>query len=115
MRRFTKEEIEILKKGETAFKTAKSNYKRATPYKQDEEICKIYEDATGEVLSHSWSCGRCSLTLYQKAGKKYFEDKEYYERQEEEKAGDEIVDMISTMIEITPKKTRGRKPNTKKK
>lgn len=128
MRRFTKEELEILTKiAEHTFKTAVySNYKRATVFKNDALVADIYEAAGGEKQSRNFSCGQCALNLYKKVGSKYFEDKEYYENLEEKQAEDEIVEMVTQMAQlekVTKEKptknkkptTRGRKPNKTKK
>lgn len=81
MRRFTKEELEILSVAEQHFVTAtKASYKRMTSGKQDSMICGIFEEASGIKLnSHNWGCSKCSFTLYEKCGRKYFEDKAYYD------------------------------------
>lgn len=123
MRRFTEEEIKTLSKWEKHFRTAVlSNYKRATVRADDAKISEIYENATGEKINKNFGCGICSLNFYKKVGNKYFEDKSFYE-QEEEKAGDEVVSMVLEIAGIkettTPtKKTQNkgkRSPNKKNK
>ena len=82
MRRFTEEEITTLKEWENNFLTAtKSNYKRATVRKNDLKIREIAEAAGMEGLTTNFGCGNCSLNFYRKVGEKYFEDKKYYEEE----------------------------------
>lgn len=113
MRRFTEEEIKTLSKWEKHFRTAVlSNYKRATVRADDAKISEIYENATGEKINKNFGCGICSLNFYKKVGNKYFEDKSFYE-QEEEKAGDEVVSMVLEMAGMKETATPTKKTQNK--
>ena len=90
-RRFTREELEQLKEAEVHFRTTiRSKYKRATGSKLDTLVADIYDAATGGKIVRNFSCGICSYNMYYEIGRKYFADKEYYEKLDEEKVEDEL-------------------------
>ena len=78
-RRFSREELELLKPAEIHFTTAiMSAYKRATGGKLDTLVADTYDNATDSKIQRNFSCGICSFNMYKTVGKKYFEDKLYY-------------------------------------
>lgn len=77
---FTREQIAILKPAEEYFNTVvHSHYKRASTVTLNELVADIYLQATGEQVARNWGCGSCVMTCYEKAGRLYYESKEYWE------------------------------------
>jgi hypothetical protein len=84
-RRFTREELEQLKDAEIHFRTTiNSKYKRATGSKLDTLVADLYDAATGGKIVRNFTCGICSYNMYLEIGRKYFADKEYYEKEKVE-------------------------------
>lgn len=77
---FTREQIQLLKPAEEYFNTVvHSHYKRASYRELNELVADIYLQATGEQVARNWGCGSCVMTCYEKAGRLYYESKEYWE------------------------------------
>lgn len=75
---FNKKQLKTLQKQELNLKRAyKSNFKTHTMQWENDEVAKVYEEATGIKLK-DWSCPSCCLNNYKKVGKLYFESVEYY-------------------------------------
>lgn len=86
-RRFTKEELEMLKPAEIHFYTAvKGDFKRATSSKMDTMVADIYDATTENKLHRNSSCGMCSFKMYKTIGEKYYADLEYYNNLVEEES-----------------------------
>jgi len=95
-RRFTKEELEQLKDAEIHFRTTiNSQYKRATGSKLDTLVADLYDAATGGKIVRNFTCGICSYNMYLEIGRKYFADKEYYEKVETELEPEVVNDSVS--------------------
>lgn len=97
MRRFTKQELELLKEAEIHFKTVRDGqYKRATGWKLNTLVADLYDKATGEKIDRNFSCGVCCFNIFKKVGEKYFTDKKYYETVEIEPEPKVVTDTLST-------------------
>lgn len=118
---FTREQIEEIKtldEGRMEYHfdcVTKSNFKRGTSSKADARLFELYYEATGKKLLLN-GCKTCQYNNYTKVARLYYESKAFYEKLDEEKAGDEIVEMVSDFIkEAKPKKTNKTNKTTKKK
>lgn len=116
---FTREqlqEIKTLDQGRMEYHFAcviDSKFKRGTPGNADSRLYEIYEEATGEHLSLN-GCKTCQYNNYLKVATLYNQSKQFYEKldKEEEKAGEEVADMV---LEMAGKKTPNKRKTTKKK
>lgn len=81
----TKEEFLELKPFEADFvRAVKAKYKLPTPTSENmivEKILRKYEPKE----RFNWSCGACALRVYTRLGWRYFEYKEYLEKEEAKK------------------------------
>jgi len=85
MKYFTQEQIDKLKDMEKHFRTViKCQYKSGTTAKENDFICDIYEETTGEKLNRNWSCPICIFNVYKKIGTLYFDSINYLEKQKED-------------------------------
>ena len=97
MRRFTKQELELLKEAEIHFLTVRDGqYKRATGWKLNTLVADLYDKATGEKIDRNFGCGVCCFNIFKKVGEKYFADKKYYETVETELEPKVVIDTLST-------------------
>ena len=119
---FTREQLEEIRQldnGRMEYHFAcvtQSHFKRGTPSTADSRLYELYKDAYGKQLQVN-GCKTCQYNNYTQVANAYYESKAFYEKmdkekEEEEKAGDEIVEMIEEMV--TPKKRITKKKTTKK-
>ena len=114
---YSKEQIKELEKiGQTVkhFATVtQSGFKRGSLIKEDNAVADIYEKATNTKVERNFGCKSCNYNFYKKAAELYYQSKKFYE--EEEKAEDEIVEIVSDIIKVNKPKGRPRKTTAKKK
>lgn len=114
MRRFTKEEIELLSQAEVHFYTViNGGFKRATSSNMDKLVADTYNAAVPEKpVSPNASCGVCSFNLYKKVGEKYYADKDQALKETEPK---ELTTTISNdyVDDVNNKATNKDKNNGK--
>lgn len=116
---FTREQIEEIKtldqgRMEYHFSTVLgSSFKRGSSTQADARLYQIYEEATGKHLNLN-GCKMCQFNNYKEIANYYNKSKDYWENQEEENAGNEIVDMIENMAnlekEVVNKPSKNNKP-----
>lgn len=119
---FSREQIERLEGiGQTKkhlATTYQSGFKRGSFLSEDNAVADIYEEAfPNDKIQRNFTCKTCNYNFYRKVAEKYFEAKEFYEKldkkkAEEEKAGEEVVDMV---LEMAGKKTPNKRKTAKKK
>lgn len=79
-KRFTKEQLRTLYDAEIHFDSVvHHNIIRNAPRWLTEQIVNIYEATTHSSLQHNYSCTVCVMNIYNTIGKKYYDDKKYYE------------------------------------
>lgn len=116
MKYFTKEQLKEIEDMGMVIHLAtvvQSSFKRGTFVNDDNRLADLYEQATGETIKRNWGCKTCAFEAYKQIGQLYFDSKKYWE--EEDKAGDEIVDMIKEMVSEPKPKTTKKTTNNKKK
>ena len=121
---FTREQIEEIKGldgGRMEYHFAcvtQSKFKRGTPSAVDSRLYTIYEEATGKHLALN-GCKTCQFNNYTEVARLYNESKEFYEKLDEEKAGEEIVDLVTGLHnleqETLKKPTKNKSPKTTRK
>lgn len=85
-----------------------SGFKRGSLSKEDNAVADIYEAATGERVDRQFGCKSCAFNFYKKAADLYYQSKKFYE--EEEQAGEEIVEMVTGIIKAAEQKPKNNKP-----
>lgn len=102
--------------------TYQSGFKRGSFISEDNAVADIFEEAfPNDKVQRNFTCKTCNYNFYRKVAEKYFEAKEFYEKldkekAEEEKAGDEIMEMITDMVTTEkPKKKKITRKKTSKK
>lgn len=110
-RRFTKEELVILADFEDRFHSAMNyGYARNCTNTKLKAIQGTYNLTTDKPLNSNFSCSHCVLELLRVVGKKYYEDKAFYEAE-----AAKLVEVLDEVFEDVPDenkapKKRGRKP-----
>lgn len=89
---YSRDEVIRLAEFESYFHSAVySDYVRNMPSTKLDVIKKAFERATGETIKDKLSCGICQLNFFRRAGKLYYESRDYYAKvdKEEQDAKDE--------------------------
>lgn len=115
---YTREQIKELENiGQTIrhFHTVtESGFKRGTLIREDNAVADIYEQATGLKVARQFSCKSCNYSFYKRAAELYFESKKFYE-EEDKKAEDEIVELVTGLHDLETKKGKTAPKTTAKK
>ena len=117
MKAFTKEQLDYLKQFEdNLYKAVHLKYYRNMSSKTLDAVKAVYDEATEGSYTANWSCSHCVLAFLQAVGKKYFEDKEAYNKKAAEmvKVIDEVMAEVPTEPEPNPTKKAPAKKSTKK-
>lgn len=72
---FTDEQFKTLQEAEPHFESSRHGWVKYATREICNTVADVYFQATGQVISHSWSCSICVLNLFRRVGALYFEDK----------------------------------------
>lgn len=80
---FKKEDIKVLEKYESYFQTIiKSQYKRNTTPKENNEVADIWDKYAEVKASRNWGCNNCVYNLYLNVARSYFPSLEILKKSE---------------------------------